>query len=44
MAGFELRTDVEVVKYPDRYMDHKGESMWNTVMNIINDLTAEENS
>jgi DNA polymerase I len=28
LNGFELRTDVDVVKYPDRYMDERGEKMW----------------
>jgi hypothetical protein len=38
LAGFELNTDVEVVKYPDRYMDKRGKVMWDTVNNIIGSL------
>jgi hypothetical protein len=35
LDGFELGTDVKVVRYPDRYMDKRGEVMWNKVMNLI---------
>jgi DNA polymerase-1 len=38
LAGFELNTDVEVVRYPDRYMDKRGEVMWDTVDNIVESL------
>ena len=32
LDGFEIRTDVHIVRYPDRYMDPRGEVMWNRVM------------
>jgi DNA polymerase I-like protein with 3'-5' exonuclease and polymerase domains len=35
LDGLELGTDVKVVRYPDRYMDTRGEVMWNKVMNLI---------
>jgi hypothetical protein len=35
LAGFELRTDFKIVKYPDRYMDKRGAVMWNRVMELI---------
>jgi DNA polymerase-1 len=36
LGGFELRTDVNVVKYPDRFMDEKrGRRMWDTVMRLL---------
>lgn len=35
LGGFELRTDVKEVRYPDRYMDRRGAVMWNKVMNLI---------
>jgi hypothetical protein len=35
LDGFELRSDVEEVHYPDRYMDKRGVVMWNKVMNLI---------
>ena len=35
LNGFELRVDVHVVKFPDRYMDPRGEMMWNRVQDLI---------
>lgn len=33
--GFPLRTDSEVVRWPDRYMDPRGSKMWNAVMKTL---------
>ena len=38
LSGFELRTDAEVVCYPDRYSDGRGQVMWTTVMDILRDI------
>lgn len=35
LGGFELRTDVKVIRYPDRYSDPRGERMWSTVQGIL---------
>lgn len=35
LNGFELRTDVEKVRYPHRYMDVGGKVMWNIVMECL---------
>lgn len=35
LEGFKLRTDVDRVVYPDRYMDERGVMMWDKVMNLI---------
>jgi hypothetical protein len=35
LDGFELRTDVHVVRYPDRYQDQRGEVMWQRVMKLV---------
>jgi len=35
LDGFELRTDCEVVSYPDRYMDKRGRNMWDTVTDLL---------
>jgi hypothetical protein len=32
LSGFELGTDVKIVRYPDRYSDPRGEVMWARVM------------
>ena len=41
LGGFELRTDVNIVKYPDRYMDARGVEMWKRVTQLTNRLKAE---
>ena len=40
LAGFELATDVKVVRWPDRYADPRGDEMWNRVCNLA--AAAEE--
>ena len=35
LDGFILRTDVQVVRYPERYMDPRGEKMWNLIWEIV---------
>jgi hypothetical protein len=35
LAGFELNTDVKVVRWPDRYMDPRGVEMWNRVCGLV---------
>lgn len=35
LSGFPLGSDYKVVMYPDRYMDPRGERMWNTVMGLL---------
>ena len=38
LDGFRLRSDADVVRYPDRYMDERGATMWDTVQDIIEEL------
>lgn len=38
LDGFELRTDADVVVYPDRYSDERGVEMWGRVNGILADL------
>ena len=38
VPGFPLRTDYEVVCWPDRYRDPRGQAMWNCVMDVINKI------
>lgn len=33
--GFVIKTDVEIVRYPDRYADEAGVEMWDRVMAIL---------
>jgi DNA polymerase-1 len=35
LDGFEIRTDVHVVHYPDHYMDLRGEIMWQRVQGLL---------
>jgi DNA polymerase I len=35
LSGFEIGTDVKVVRYPHRYMDPRGAVMWDRVMGLI---------
>lgn len=38
LDGFQLKTDVKIVRYPDRYMDERGQQMWETVWEIVDGL------
>jgi hypothetical protein len=38
LAGFELRSDAKIVCHPERYIDPRGEQMWNTVMGLLAEL------
>ena len=35
LDGFSLRSDAEIVRYPDRYMDPRGVKMWETVTGLL---------
>jgi hypothetical protein len=35
LAGFELNTDVKIVRWPDRYMDPRGRQMWDRVCSLV---------
>jgi DNA polymerase-1 len=35
LDGFEIRTDVHVVRFPDRYADDRGVVMWRRVMELL---------
>jgi hypothetical protein len=35
LDGFRLRSDAEVFRHPDRYMDERGRQMWQAVTRII---------
>jgi hypothetical protein len=40
LGGFELETDAHVVRYPDRYMDRRGETMWERVTGLVHRQSA----
>lgn len=35
LGGFELRTDVQLIHYPERYRDERGAAMWNKVRKVM---------
>jgi len=35
LNGFELRSDVKVIRQNERYSDARGETMWNRVVNLL---------
>jgi len=43
LDGFVLNTDQEVVRYPERYMDKRGQKMWTTVWETLNELSSKSN-
>ena len=41
LAGFELRTDVEVIRYPARYSDRRGTRMWELVTRLLEEVERD---
>jgi len=41
LGGFQLRSETEVVRYPNRYMDERGRTMWGKVMGILGDQQSD---
>jgi DNA polymerase I-like protein with 3'-5' exonuclease and polymerase domains len=41
LGDFELGSDAKIICYPDRYMDERGQVMWNTVMNLIQKIKGQ---
>lgn len=44
LSGFSLRTDADIVRWPDRYCDERGTKMWQTVNSILDELGADVDS
>lgn len=40
LDGFALRTDAEIVRWPNRYLDERGRLMWDTVRSILTEITG----
>jgi DNA polymerase I len=38
LGGFRLRSDAEVFRYPDRFEDERGRTMWKTISKILADF------
>jgi DNA polymerase-1 len=41
LAGFEIRTDVKIVRHPDRFTDKRGTVMWQRIMALIEQRRAK---
>ena len=35
LNGFRLKTDIEVVRWPDRYFDERGAGTWSKIMKLL---------
>ena len=44
LGGFRLRTDVEIVRFPDRYMHKQGQAMWDLVHAAILEVVDQDAS
>lgn len=42
LNGFELRTDVSITRWPDRYMDARGRVMWDRVTGLLDRLELRQ--
>jgi hypothetical protein len=42
LAGFELATDVKVVRWPNRYADPRGVEMWNRVCSLVSKVEPDK--
>jgi DNA polymerase I len=40
LDGFILRSDAKIVRYPDRYVDDRGVTMWSRVTKLLNELDS----
>src|SRR5262249_47052334 len=43
LAGFPLRTDAKIVRYPDRHSDPRGAHFWRTVLELSDERTPPGN-
>ena len=40
--GYACRVDADIVRYPDRYLDERGENMLSTITRLLDTLEATE--
>jgi len=36
-GGLDVRTDADVIRWPQRYMDERGEAMWRRVIHLLDE-------
>ena len=39
LGGFQIGTDVDLIRWPGRYSDGRGAEMWNTTMALLDRLS-----
>jgi DNA polymerase I len=44
LGGFELRSDVSITRWPDRYMDPRGAVMWDRVMKLLDEPNLRQSA
>jgi hypothetical protein len=44
LAGFELRTNAKVIRYPERYQDPRGAVMWEKVQQVMATVQQEQHA
>ena len=42
LDGFELRTDVEIIRHPGRFVDERGVAMWSRIQRMLKSDTTQE--
>ncbi len=42
LGGFALRSEAKIIRHPGRYMDKRGQAMWDVIMGILDELEAAE--
>ncbi|MYZ52115.1 DNA polymerase [Malikia spinosa] len=42
LDGFELRSDAKLIRAPERYIDERGETMWQLVQEVLAELEMEK--
>ena len=40
LDGFTVRTDAEIVRAPNRYMDPRGQAMWQRVLRLLDEIES----
>ncbi len=41
LDGFRLRSDVKLIRHPDRFVDKRGQRMWSVVQDILAEFSAD---
>ena len=42
VLGLTIKTDAKIIRYPNRYMDERGEKMWNDIIDLIKNINPAE--